>query len=345
MKTNRTLIVLALFMGWLAGQNVGIGTSSPHASARLHVSASDRGLLIPNVALSAQNSTTPIVSPPGPETSLLVYNTATAGAGNNAVSPGFYYWNGSRWVRLLTGTNGNGDAWLTTGNAGTSSATNFLGTTDAQDLVVRTNNTERMRVTSSGNVGIGTSTPTQRLHVAGNLRLDNAFMPGNQAGTSGQVLLSQGAGVAPIWGWALTKNDVYVAYSSATVDLTGNQWRDIAGPITLSLPAGAKVIAYASGSAVSTGVCYASADIRISVNGNDFPNGAYTGETVDYYAPWDLRESYSLMGVYDVPTTGTYTFRLQGWGPVNPSQSGCALRVGGDNNTFTQAVLIIMVLR
>jgi len=49
------------------------------------------------------------------------------------------------------------------------------------------------------NVGIGTSTPTERLHVAGNLRLDNAFMPGNQAGAVGNILLSQGAGVAPVW--------------------------------------------------------------------------------------------------------------------------------------------------
>jgi len=49
------------------------------------------------------------------------------------------------------------------------------------------------------NVGIGTITPTERLHVAGNLRLDNAFMPGNQPGAVGNILLSQGAGVAPVW--------------------------------------------------------------------------------------------------------------------------------------------------
>jgi hypothetical protein len=49
------------------------------------------------------------------------------------------------------------------------------------------------------NFGIGTITPTERLHVAGNLRLDNAFMPGNQAGAVGNILLSQGAGVAPVW--------------------------------------------------------------------------------------------------------------------------------------------------
>jgi hypothetical protein len=49
------------------------------------------------------------------------------------------------------------------------------------------------------NVGIGTSTPTERLHVAGNLRLDNAFMPGNQAGAVGNILLSRGADMAPVW--------------------------------------------------------------------------------------------------------------------------------------------------
>ncbi len=49
------------------------------------------------------------------------------------------------------------------------------------------------------NVGIGTSTPTERLHVAGNLRLDGAFMPGNQPGATGNILLSQGAGTPPVW--------------------------------------------------------------------------------------------------------------------------------------------------
>jgi hypothetical protein len=49
------------------------------------------------------------------------------------------------------------------------------------------------------NVGIGTSTPTERLHVAGNLRLDNAFMPDNQPGAVGNILVSRGADFAPVW--------------------------------------------------------------------------------------------------------------------------------------------------
>ena len=48
------------------------------------------------------------------------------------------------------------------------------------------------------NVGIGTNVPRERAHVAANLRLDNAFIPGNQAGAVGNILLSQGAEVTSI---------------------------------------------------------------------------------------------------------------------------------------------------
>ena len=56
-------------------------------------------------------------------------------------------------------------AWNTNGNAATNPAADFLGTTDAQPLVVRTNSTEAMRVDPSGKVGVGTKTPQNSLHV------------------------------------------------------------------------------------------------------------------------------------------------------------------------------------
>ncbi|WP_412850646.1 cell wall anchor protein [Chryseobacterium sp. PMSZPI] len=46
-------------------------------------------------------------------------------------------------------------SWNVTGNAGTNPPNNFMGTTDSKDLVVKTNNVERMRITSAGNVAIG----------------------------------------------------------------------------------------------------------------------------------------------------------------------------------------------
>lgn len=53
--------------------------------------------------------------------------------------------------------------------------------------------TERMRLLSNGNLGIGTTTATQLLSVAGNVRVTGAFFDGsNASGTQGQVLQSTG---------------------------------------------------------------------------------------------------------------------------------------------------------
>lgn len=49
------------------------------------------------------------------------------------------------------------------------------------------------------NVGIGVTAPTQKLDVAGNIKLSGALMPGGTAGTTGQVLTSNGANNAPAW--------------------------------------------------------------------------------------------------------------------------------------------------
>ena len=45
-------------------------------------------------------------------------------------------WDGNEWVVLSNG-------WKLTGNAGTNLANNFIGTTDAQPLIFKTNNAER----------------------------------------------------------------------------------------------------------------------------------------------------------------------------------------------------------
>ncbi len=67
----------------------------------------------------------------------------------------------------------NSTAWSKTGNSGSTAGTNFIGTTDAVDFVTKTNAAERMRITSAGNVGIGTSSPAEALDVNGNIRATN----------------------------------------------------------------------------------------------------------------------------------------------------------------------------
>ena len=96
------MLITCLFSMQSYSQNVSINTTgtAPDASAGLDVAFTDKGVLIPRVALTATNSASPITSP---TTSLLVYNSATAGTSPNNVYPGYYFWNGTLWERFDTG--------------------------------------------------------------------------------------------------------------------------------------------------------------------------------------------------------------------------------------------------
>lgn len=123
-------------------QSVGIGTSTPASAAALEVSATDKGLLPPRVAAASAIA--------NPVQGLLVFQT-------NAPA-GYYYYTGTAWTQLSP----VGSAWTTTGNAGTAAGTNFLGTTDGQALVVKTNGSaatnERLRVQADGRVLVNRAT-------------------------------------------------------------------------------------------------------------------------------------------------------------------------------------------
>lgn len=90
-----TLLAALLGSAYFANAQVGIGTPTPHASAILDVTATDKGVLIPRVAL--KDTKTQLLVAVTQAESLLVYNTATA----NDVTPGFYYWNVNKWERIV----------------------------------------------------------------------------------------------------------------------------------------------------------------------------------------------------------------------------------------------------
>jgi trimeric autotransporter adhesin len=165
-KIITTSILTALASSSLFAQNVGIGIASPSASAKLEISSTNSGLLIPRVALTATNVAGPVTAP---ATSLLVYNTASV----SDVTPGYYYWTGTAWSRLLNST---AAGWSLLGNAGTVAGTNFIGTTDNVAFVAKTNNVEHFRITGAGAVniwsGINYAVPNNYM-AAGSLTIGN----------------------------------------------------------------------------------------------------------------------------------------------------------------------------
>src|SRR5688572_26289804 len=135
-----------LLFGFSFAQSVGINNDglAPDASAMLHVRHPNKGLLAPRVALTGTGDISTI---PSAATSLLVFNTATNGAGATTVTPGYYYWSGTEWLRISTASgSGLTTSWLLTGNAGTVEGTNFIGTTDNIPFNVRVNNQKAGRI-------------------------------------------------------------------------------------------------------------------------------------------------------------------------------------------------------
>jgi len=99
-----------------------------------------------------------------------------------------------------------------------------------------------LTVKGNGNLGIVNSNPTERLDVNGNVKFSGALMPNNSAGTSGQVLKSNGPGVAP--GWVSSTNALFsntylfdltaapVTYTTGDQLLTFNGFTDMNFTIT-----------------------------------------------------------------------------------------------------------------
>ena len=92
------------------------------------------------------------------------------GGGTNPTLPS------NRVSMLLSGPNGSSGVGLN--NTGGSSAllqlqsnALYVGTTSSHPLSFRTNDIDQMIITPTGNVGIGTTNPTQKLEVQGNIKV------------------------------------------------------------------------------------------------------------------------------------------------------------------------------
>ncbi|AZA76310.1 hypothetical protein EG347_01585 [Chryseobacterium sp. G0186] len=162
MQRKYKLIFNLLFLVFTVSVSaqIGIGLPEPDRSAMLHVSAKNKGVLLPSVAL---NSTTDNVTVPFPADGLMVWNN-----GNGSLQEaGFYYWFEAKWNKISTSTgqtinkDGDGTNWNTTGtNVGNYSGANTalaLGTKTMDDLIFKVNSATagRLGVDNSVSFGLG----------------------------------------------------------------------------------------------------------------------------------------------------------------------------------------------
>ncbi|MBK1442210.1 hypothetical protein JHJ32_19595 [Parapedobacter sp. ISTM3] len=76
----------------------GFGTANPNPNSVIDLTATDKGLLLPRLALQATNQAAPLGAHVA---GMLVYNTATNGTGTpTAVRPGYYSNDGTQWIRI-----------------------------------------------------------------------------------------------------------------------------------------------------------------------------------------------------------------------------------------------------
>jgi hypothetical protein len=122
--------------------------------AALEVVSTNSGVLFPLLTGAQQSA----IATSDLQTGLLLFNT-DAGC--------YQFYTGSAWQPLgVAGTLTN--VWRNLGNMGTAPATNFMGTTDAEPLVFRTDDAQQMTITVSGPVGIGTAMPQVNARLAVN---------------------------------------------------------------------------------------------------------------------------------------------------------------------------------
>lgn len=158
-KRRIPLLVSFLFITFFASAQLKIGDNptSIQKSSILELESTRQGLLLPRLTdTAAINALTP---PDG----MIIYLTSDNSLRLRS--------NGA-WKKIadLAAATSN---WSLTGNSGTDSSVNFLGTVDGQPLIIKTNNNEAMHIDKNGNIGIGTSNPSAKLDVNGNVKLEN----------------------------------------------------------------------------------------------------------------------------------------------------------------------------
>lgn len=179
--------------------NVGIGTPTPDPSALLELKSQDKGFLIPRLTQPERDAIAQ------PATGLLIFNITANAIQYNIGSKFAPVWVSMLYINVDGGSS-SGVFWSLLGNDSVDATKHFLGTTNAQPLIFKTDSVTRMTLTPTGEILVEGNTS-----ITGQLDLTGATSPltldGN-AGLAGQVLVSAGPGATPRYTDTLTLNQL-----------------------------------------------------------------------------------------------------------------------------------------
>lgn len=139
------------------------------------------------------------------------------------------------WINVLTGASG----WSLLGNSGTTAGTNFLGTTDNVDVVLKANNTERLRVGASGTVAItGNQTVSSDLTIS-------SLTGGKALYSNGSKVISESSTTDTQLGY-LASATAALASTSTTGLLSSTDWNTFNGKLTSPLTTKGDILGYST---------------------------------------------------------------------------------------------------
>ena len=219
----------------LSNAQIGIGTTSPNAQLDITATnsttpANTDGILIPRVTAF------PVTNPTSSQNGMLIFLTTATGSNQ----PGFYYWNNATTAWLGVGSTLTNN-WGLLGNTSTSSSTNFIGTTDDVDIVLKRNNvragfignptiaTGNMNTslganslvnpsaTGTRNVAIGTNTLPANTTGARNISIGDQSSYQNVSGTDNIAI-----GAGALYSNSLAVSNVAIGNNSLVSTTSGN---------------------------------------------------------------------------------------------------------------------------
>jgi hypothetical protein len=335
----------------LANGDIGIGITNP--TAKLHITHTNE-----SDAFKVEDSTNPDASP------FVIDKDGNVGIGNP--SPGgtaakvTIQSSDTEGTVRLGGGNGAGNARLFLQSSATDAYIDMYGNSQYLPLRIDAGPLSLNSSAGSGNVGIGTSTPSTKLEVNGDLKVSTIV---NATTNTGKILVSDG-GIVKYRTAAETISDILTVTNTGTngaatltgttlnipvyegsliPKLQGNEiWRGSTfrnNSTTIDTTAGIVLSTSGTNTARSVGTTsYATRSIRLGVTASITALGRYSGMRGSALL-WYVTGGFLYTGEFNISDTATATGTHNFWGVAS---STADLAIGGSNNDQPSALTNII---